>query len=478
MAEVLTPDLCVIGAGASGLAVAEAARRLGASVVMVERGETGGMSHKAGALALQALAAAAGKAVAARNGEPFGVFGEPAKVSFRKVHDHIAEIIGRGTGEVAPAKLAAQGIDLIRGIGAFTDPRTVAVGETQIRARRFVIATGAKPVLPDVPGLFSVPYFTTDTIFANTRKLSHLIVIGAGPMGLELALSYRRLGCEVSVIEPGRALPQADPELAAIALRRLREEGVALYEESAIVAVQARSQGIGIVVRNRDEPATLDASHILVAASRLANLADLNLDAAKIRRSKTDPGALSLSASLRTTNPKVWAVGEAAGHAPSPHLGTIEADLVVRAALLGRPSRFDPAAMPRLTLTDPPIAEIGLTEPMARGRFKTGFSVLRAAYAENDSARATRDGMGVVKLIVGRNAQILGAGIVGTAAAELAALFALAIEQKIDAAKLAELAAPYPSYADLARQLGAMAAATAPVSRLDARLFALNRLLR
>lgn len=467
-----------MGAGASGLAVAQTARRLGASVVMVERGTTGGMSMKAGALALRAFSAAADRAAAVQSGGPFGVFGEPPRISFRKVHDHVAEIIGRGTGEVAPARLAAEGIELIRGVGAFTDPRTLRAGDTDIRARRFVIATGARPVQPDIPGLLSVPYFTTETIFDNTRKLTHLVIIGAGPMGLELALAHRRLGCAVTVIEPGRGLSQADPELAEIALRRLRDEGVTLLEESAIVAIQARSQGIGIVIRNREEPGALDASHILVASARAAALADLNLEAARIRRSKSDAGALSLSASLRTTNPRIWAVGEAAGHAPSPHLASIEADIVVRAALLGLQSRYEPAAIPRLTLTDPPIAEVGLTEPMARGRFRTGFSVLRASYAENDMARAGREGMGVVKLIVARAGHILGAGIAGAGAPELAALFALAIEQKIPASRLAELAAPYPSYADLARHLGAAAAAAAPRSTLEKRLLSLNRLLR
>jgi pyruvate/2-oxoglutarate dehydrogenase complex dihydrolipoamide dehydrogenase (E3) component len=477
LAEVLTPDLCVIGAGASGFAVAEAARRLGASVVAVERGDTGGMSLKAGALALRALAAASDKAAAMREGAPFGVFGEGSRISFRKVHDHVAEVIGRSSSEMSGAKLAAAGIDLIKGVGAFADPKTVKVDDTEIRARRFVIATGARPVQPDIPGLLAVPFFTTETIFDNTRKLTHLVIIGAGPMGLELALAHHRLGCEVTLVVPGRALPQTDPELAEIALRRLRDEGIALLEESAIVAIQARSQGIGVVIRNKDEPGTLDASHILVASARAAALGDLNLDAARIRRSKSDAGALSLSASLRTTNPRVWAVGEAAGHAPSPHLGRIEADLVVRAALLGLQSRYEPAAIPRLTLTDPPIAEIGLTEPMARGRFRTGFSVLRASYAENDMARAAREGMGVVKLIVARGGQILGAGIVGAGAGDLAALFALAIQQKIPAAKLAELAAAYPSYADLARELGDMAARTAPLGALEKRLFALNRLL-
>ncbi len=477
MTTVLTPDLCVIGAGAAGLAVAEAARRLGAGVVMVERADPGGTSLRAGALALRALAAAAERAAIGRSGAPFGIFAEPPRISFRKVHDHVAEILAQGAAENGAAKLAARGIELVKGAATFTDPRTLKAGDTDIRARRFVIATGARPLVPDVPGLLAVPYFTTDTIFDNTRKLTHLVVIGAGPMGLELALSYRRLGCDVTVVEPGRVLPHSDPELVDIALRRMRDEGVVLLEESAIVAVQARSRGIGVIVRARDEPLTLDASHILVASGRLANLDDLGLDAARIGRSKSDPGMLALGPSLRTTNAKVYAVGEAAGHAPAPHLNALEADFVVRAALLGEPARYDAAAVPRLTLTDPEIAEIGLTEQMARSRFKTSFSILRAGYASSDRARADRAGMGVVKLIVARTGRILGAGIVGAGAGELAALFALAIQHDLTAAALATLSAPYPSYAELARTLGEQAAAGAPVSRLTSRRLALNRLL-
>ena len=436
------------------------------------------MSLAAGALALRALMAAAETTAAARRGGEFGLFSEPPRVSFRKVHDHIAAIIGRGRQEVLPELLAAQGIELVRGTGAFTAPDTLRAGETDIRARRFVIATGAHLVQPDIPGLLSVPFFTSETIFDNTRKLTHLVIAGAGPSALELALAHRRLGCEVSVVEPGQALPHADPELAGIALRRLVEEGVTLYEEAAIVAIQARSQGIGVVVRVRDETVALDASHILVASARRPNLFALDLDAARVRRSKADGGALALNASLRTSNPRIWAVGEAAGHAPAPHLAGIEAEIVVRAALLGRPSRYDPAAIPRLTLTDPPLAEIGLTEAMARARFRNGFSVLRAGYGENDLARANRETMGVVKLIVATGGHILGAGIVGQGAAELATLIALAIEQKLPVAHLARLAAPYPSYAELLRRLGEAAAAAEPAGALDARLLRLNRLLR
>ncbi|HZY67044.1 MAG TPA: FAD-dependent oxidoreductase [Devosia sp.] len=473
---MMTPDLCVVGAGASGLAVAEAARRLGASVVVVERGEPGGMSLKAGALALRALSAAAEKAAAARIGAPFGVEADPPGVSFRKVHDHVAGVIGRGRSEGAPAILAARGIELVKGTGAFTDPQTLAVGDRQIKARRFVIATGARPVLPDIPGLLSVPYFTTETIFDNTRKLTHLVVLGAGPGGLELALAHRRLGCDVTVVEAGEMLPQADPELGEIALRRLLDEGVTLLAGTETVAIQARSQGIGVVVRNAVESATLDASHILVAPRRAPALDDLNLDAARIRRAKADAGALWLGPSLRTSNPRVWAVGEAAGHG-SPHLSGHEAEVVVRAALLGVPSRYAPAALPRLTLTDPPLAEIGLTEKAAQARLRNRFTVLRASYAENDFARASRDGMGVVKLIVSPAGAILGAGVVGAGAAELLALFALAIAEKIPLARLADLPVVYPSHAELVRHLGKLAGEDKSPPALHARLFSLRRLL-
>ena len=479
MASLSTPDLCVIGAGASGIAVAEAARRLGATVTMVERGPLGGSNVRSGALALRALAAAAERTALAITSPPFGVFPEEApKVSFRKVHDHIAEVLSRGAAQFGAPRLTALGIELVKGTAAFSDPRTVKVGsDAIIQARRFVIASGARSTLPEIPGLYSVPYFTTDTIFDNTRKLTHLVIAGAGPMGLELALSYNRLGCEVSVIEPGKALAHVDPELAEIALRRLRDEGVKLYEESSIIAVQARSQGIGVMVRAKDDQLSLDASHILVAASRAANIDELNLDAAKIRRSKSDPGALSLNQSLRTTNPKVFAVGEAAGHAPLPHLSAMEADLVVRAALLNQPLRYDPAAVPRLTLTDPPIAEIGLSEPMARGRFKTGFNVLRVSYAENDRARADRAGMGVVKLIVSRSGKILGAGIVGSGAGELASVLAFAIARGFAVAQLAELTAPHPSYVDLLRTLGEQALKDSPKLKRLSQALRLNRLL-
>lgn len=463
MASLSTPDLCVIGAGASGLAVAEAARRLGASVAIVEQGEPGGSSLRSGALALAALSAAANRAALATRAAPFGIALDPPTISFRKVRDHIAEIIRDAAPDAAAPRLAALGIELIRGTAKFTDPRTLKAADTTIEAKRYVIATGARSVLPDIPGLLGVPYFTTETIFDNTRKPEHLLILGAGPMGLELGLAYRRLGAAVTIVDTGKPLAHCDPELAEIALRRLRDEGVVLHESSAAVSIQGGDETITATIRAGDDMLPIAASHVLVAAGRTPNFEDLNLDIAKIRRSASQGGGLVLNATLRTTNAHVHAVGEAAGN--SPHLSTLEADLVVRAALNGRASPYDPSLAPRLTLTDPPIAEIGLTEPMARTRLRGGYSVLRASYTENDLARAERDGIGLVKLVVGKTGKLLGAGIVGAGAGELVALFALAIAQQMDVKALASLAAPYPSHAELARRLGEQAAASGPRGR-------------
>ena len=474
LASHLTPDLCVIGAGPSGLAVAEAARRLGASVAIVEKAQPGGSSLHSGALALSALAAAAKHAALAASAAPFGVTADPPAIAFRKLHDHIAQVLRDGAARSGAPRLAALGIELVPGTGAFTDPRTLKVGDVTIEAGKYVIATGARSVLPDLPGLLGVPYFTTETIFDNSRKPEHLLVIGAGPMGLEIGLSYRRLGAEVTIVDAARPLAHCDPELAEIALRRLGDEGVKLYPESSVVALVPKGEGIGATVRIGEQMQSFGVSHVLVAPNRVANFDELNLDAAKIRRSSSEAGALQLNAQLRTTNPRIFAVGEAAGHAA--HLSALEADLVARAALTGRGTAYDPLIAPRLTLTDPPIAEIGLTEPVARARLRGTYSVLRAAYAENDLARAQRQGMGLVKLVLGRGGRIVGAGIVGEGAGELVALFALAIAQELDAGALATLAAPYPSYADLARNLGEQAVAAGPRPRLK-RGFSLGRLL-
>lgn len=453
MADILTPDLCVIGAGSGGLAVAELARAYGATVVLVEKAALGGNALNTGAVPAKALAAAAAHARSVRDGGPFGITVEEARVNFRRVHDHIEQVIAALSPASAVSRLGALGIDVVKGTARFINRKAVVVGDTEIRARRFVIASGARSVVPTIAGLDGVPYFTADTILDNTRKLTHLVVIGAGAIAIELAQAYARLGTEVTIICSGAFLPGLDPELSAVALKRVAEEGVRLLPNAAVTAIQSRSMGIGVAVHDGETDMLLDASHILIAGERVPNLDDLDLAKAGIKPDKARPAYLQLTPGLRTTNARVYAVGDVVGSQSVP-AATGQAEVVVRSAVLGvlaRPSGL----VPRLVATDPAIAEIGLTETTARTRHGIGFRVTRCAFADNDQARATRQTYGLAKLITDRSGKIIGAGVVGSGASELVALFSLAMSAGMKAGDLASLTVPYPSIAEIAVRLGA-----------------------
>lgn len=453
MADILTPDLCVIGAGSGGLAVAELARAYGASVVLVEKAKLGGNALSHGAIPAKALVAAAAHAQAMRDGAAFGITAEDPKINFRRVHDHVDQVIAALSPQNAAGRLEALGVEIVRGTARFINRRAVTVGDIEIRARRFVIATGARLPVPSIPGLDAVPYFTSETILDNTRKLTHLVVIGGGPLGLELAQAYCRLGTEVTVVENGPMLAGFDPELAAVALKRLVEEGVSLRPHAVVTAIQPRSLGIGVALQNGEVDQLLDASHILVAPERIPNLSGLELDKAGVKMNKADPRLPQLSRGLKTSNPRIYAVGDAAG-GQSVQAAVRQAQIVVRHALLGVVALPDALRVPRVVSTDPELAEIGLNEALARTRHGVNFRVTRCSYADNDRARATRETYGLAKLITDRSGRILGAGVVGAGASELVSMFSLAMTGGLPAGKLAELVAPYPSFAEIVVRLG------------------------
>ena len=477
MAEILTPDLCVIGAGAGGLAVAEVARGYGASVVLVERDRLGGQNLNTSSVPSKALVAAGHHAHAVRCGAAFGIAADAPRINSRKLHDYVQQVIAGLAPDASVARFEALGAEIVKAEARFADPRTLSAGETLIRARRFVIATGSRSLLPAIPGLLSVPYFTTETIFDNTRKLTHLVIIGAGPVGLELAQAYHRLGAQVSVVEPGRPLPDSDPELAEIALRRMREEGVDIRADTEVTLIQARSQGIGVIVRSGEREEMLDASHILVAMGRAPNLDGLDLDKARVRRSRLDPARLEIGPGLKTTNRRIYAIGDAVGGREAAAVALYQAQIVARNALYGLPLRQRLDLIPRVTYTDPEIAEVGLTEAAAREQHKNDISITRWPFAQNERARTLNQGFGVAKLVTGRGGRILGAGIAGVSAGELIALFSFAVANRLSARHLAAFVAPYPTLSDIARQLGIEAQRRRARSPLLQRLIALNRLL-
>jgi len=437
MSGRIETDICVIGAGSGGLSVAAGAVQMGARVVLLEAAEMGGDCLNHGCVPSKALIAAAAAAQAMGAGARFGVAPVAAQADYAAAKDHVAATIAAIAPHDSQERFEGLGVQVIRARARFTVPDTVQAGEARIRARRFVIATGSRPLVPPIPGLADVPHLTNETLFALRERPAHLVVIGGGPIGLEMAQAHRRLGCAVTVIEAAAALGREDPELAAVVLERLRAEGVTIHENSAVTRVEG---GAGAVTVHH-AGGRVDGSHLLVAVGRVPAIDDLGLEAAGIRATRA---GITVDAGLRTTNRRVFAIGDAAGQGQFTHLAGYHAGIVVRSAVLGLPARVRTDHIPRATYTDPELAQVGLTEAEARRRLGAGVTVLRVPLSDNDRARAKGIEAGLVKVIVHRGRPV-GAGIAGPQAGEMIALWSLAIANRLKMSAIAGTVLPYPT---------------------------------
>jgi pyruvate/2-oxoglutarate dehydrogenase complex dihydrolipoamide dehydrogenase (E3) component len=449
MADRLTPDICVIGAGSGGLSVAAAAAAFGVSVVLIEKGKLGGECLNTGCVPSKSLIAAANHARAIARARAFGISAGAAEVDFGKVHDHVHAVIAAIAPNDSKERFTGLGVRVIEGAAQFKDRDTVVVGDAiEVKARRFVIATGSSPALPPIPGLDAVPYLTNETVFDLTTRPTQLVVIGAGPIGLELAQAFRCLGSAVTVLEAAQPLAREDPECAAILLDALAREGVELRANAAVVRLAAAGAMIEVMVRGGNGEQTLKASHLLVATGRRANADDLALERAGIAR---DRNGIVVDKGLKTANPRVYAIGDVAGRGQFTHLANYHAGLVVRNALFRLPVRVNEHAVPRVTFTDPELAHVGLTETEARSG-RRGIRVLRWPYHENDRAQAERATLGHIKVVTDARGRILGATIVGTGAGELITTWTLAVTRRLNVRALAGIIVPYPTLAEIGKR--------------------------
>ncbi len=339
MAEILTPDICVIGAGSGGLTVAAAAAAFGVPVVLIEKGKMGGDCLNTGCVPSKSLIAAAKHARAIARAKIFGVAARGFEVDFARVHDHIHEVIAAIAPNDSRERFAALGVRVIEGAARFRDARTVTVlqscgDEIEIKARRFVIATGSSPSLPPIPGLQATAHLTNETVFDLATRPEHLIVVGAGPLGLELAQAFRRLGSAVTVLEAGEPLAREDPECAGVVLEALAREGVELRAGVAVARVEQADAKVKVVVRGERGEDTITGSHLLLATGRRANADGLGLEQAGIRH---DGAGILVDKGLKTANRRVYAIGDVAGGGQFTHLANHHAGLVVRNALFRLP---------------------------------------------------------------------------------------------------------------------------------------------
>lgn len=450
MKTILKPDICIIGAGSGGLTVAAAASAFGVGVVLIEKGKMGGDCLNYGCVPSKALISSAKHAQAWREGVNFGIgSGEDPAIDMRNVNAHVKSVISAIAPIDSEERFTAMGVKVIRATARFANARTVVAGDFQIRARRFVIATGSSPFVPPIPGLEEAGYFTNETLFDSRRKIPHLIVIGGGPIGMEMAQAYRRLGSKVTVLEGLKALGKDDPETSAIVLEKLRGEGIAIIEDAQVTQAAKRGKkGVTVYFDTAEGPKEVAGTDILVATGRSVNLSDLDLDKGRIRH---DRKGITVDAHLRTTNRRVYAVGDAAGQLQFTHAAGYHSAQVVRSILFRFGGRVDHSAIPWVTFTDPELAHAGMNEADARKRYGT-IRVLRWPYHENDRAQTERRTAGLIKFIANRNGQILGASIAGANAGEMIHLWALAIAKKLTIRDITGYVAPYPTFSEIGKR--------------------------
>lgn len=461
MSNELTPDICVIGAGSGGLSVAAAAASFGVSVVLVEKGKMGGDCLNYGCVPSKALLSAGKHAQSIRNAAVYGISASEIKVNFRKVHEHVHGVIAAIEPNDSVERFTGLGVEVIEADARFTDARTVTAGDNIIRARRFVIATGSSPFAPPIPGLDEVAYLTNETIFDNTRKMGHLIIVGGGPIGMEMAQAHHRLGCQVTVIEGERALGKDDPELAGIILENLRNEGIVIHEGAQVSQVSKKGKtGVRVTCQTNGSETVVEGTHLLIATGRVPNTENLGLEDAGIDH---DRKGIKVRSDLRTSNRRVYAIGDVIGGLQFTHVANYHAGLVIRSILFRLSAKPDNNQIPWVTYTEPELGQVGLTEAQAREKHGSRIQVLRWPYEENDRAQAERKTQGLIKMVADRKGRILGVSIAGAQAGEMMNTWSLAISQGMKVRDVTGYVSPYPTLTEIGKR--AAISSYAPMAR-------------
>ncbi len=449
MTETVRVDIAVVGGGSGGLSAAAGAAQMGASVLLFEKGRMGGDCLNYGCVPSKATIAAAHAASAFRNAGRFGIAPEAPRVDPAALRRHVQGVIAAIAPHDSVERFEGLGVRVVEAPARFVGRRLLEGGGVRVRARWIVLATGSKPVVPPVPGLDRLPFLTNETIFDLEETPAHLLVLGGGPVGIELAQAHRRLGAEVTVVQRGPILPRDDGEAAALIRARLIREGVRLCEHAEVAEASGRPGAVTLHFRAEGRQEAAGGTHLLVAAGRRPDLEGLDLDAGGIAWT---PAGVAVDGRLRTTDKRVLAVGDAAGGLRFTHVAGYHAGIAIRNALFRLPARADTTAAPWVTYTDPELAHVGMTEARAKEVHGGKARVLRHGFADNDRAQAERDTEGFVKAMVGPGGRVLGATIVGPHAGELIQPWVLAVSRKLRIGALAGMIAPYPTLGEASKR--------------------------
>ncbi len=447
-------DLAVLGGGSGGLSVAAAAARIGARVALIEKEHLGGECTYSGAVPSKALVQAARIAHLVRTSDRFGVKTPPAEIDFAAVMKRVRAVVAEFARGDSGDSLRAEGIDVYRGQPAFASYDTVLVdSRTAVEAQRFVIATGSRPAVPAIPGLADVGYLTSQSIWELEERPESLVILGAGPICVEFAQTFARLGTRVKLIaEPAHILPDEDPEVSETLETVLGADGIVIKTGVEITRVSSRNGQKVLQFRERASNDAFEAagSDIFVGTGRRPNIEGLNLDAVHVH---ADPEhGIAVDEYLQTSANRIYAVGDVLQRHESSHSAEREAAVAVQNAVLRIPKKIDYSALPRVAFLDPEVASCGAKEAVAR-ESHGDVCVFRTLCSDLDRARIDGCTEGFAKVIATNAGKILGASIVGDNASLVLQEFVLAMEHGLTLADLARTSHAYPTHAGLVRNL-------------------------
>lgn len=442
-------DVAIIGAGAGGLSVAAAAAMLGVKVALVENGKMGGDCLNYGCVPSKSLLAASKIARAFRAAPDCGINAATPTVEMSSVMNKVQSVIAAIAPHDSVERFTKLGVSVFQAPGKFIDDKTISAGNQLIRAKRFVIATGSSPAVPPIPGLAETKFYTNETIFDLQEKPSHLIVIGGGPIGCELAQAFLLLGVKVTVLEAFGILPRDEQDLVELLRAHLIKQGLDLHEHIKIIKVTQANQAIEIIIDNNGQQQTITGSHLLVAAGRKVNVTELGLEKAGIEFS---PKGIKVDASLRTTNKRVYAIGDAAGSYQFTHIANYHAGIVIRNILFKLPAKVDYAAIPWVTYTDLELAHAGLSADAALQQHPDA-KIMTMNLDVSDRAQAEHELTGKIKVIATKKGRVLGVSILAPHAGELLLPWIMMIREKKTLRSLTDVIVPYPTYSELSKRI-------------------------
>lgn len=442
-------DIAVIGGGAGGLSVAAGAAQLGVKVVLVESGKMGGDCLNAGCVPSKALLAAAKAQWQAHHSQHFGIDSNSIKTDFKAVMQHVHRVIDNIAEHDSVVRFEKLGVQVIQAAGSFINRNTIQAGAYQVQAKRFIIATGSSAFVPPIEGIESVEYLTNETVFELCEQPKHLIVIGGGPIGCELAQAFAMLGSQVTILEGFKALPKDEPDCVAIVKEHLKTTGVALHEGIKVNSVANHADGIAVTCEQDGKALTVNGSHVLVATGRRANVQGLDLEKADINYS---PKGIVVDNRLRTSNKKIFAIGDVAGGFQFTHVAGYHAGIVIKNALFRLRAKVDYKAVPWVTYTEPELAHVGLLSEDAQ---KQGLNikVTEWPFIDNDRAQTEAHTQGKIKILTDKKARILGATIVGPHAGELILPWVIAIREGRTLRSFTDAIAPYPTLSEISKRV-------------------------